>query len=277
MTDLALLLDLYPALSPEERLGVEARVAAAPEWAEALDEAQRFAALLDAAGPRPAPPPAGGDGQAADPEDEAERDAARLRALLAHVEDPARKFERLTGRSLPSPPEPPAPPRPVDGDRGRAGRWVAGVVAGAAVLWGGVAAASSAATPERTRVADVAALAHVGPIPSGGADRVVARLGRALDEATQARRFAPGQPPQYDADALASAATDLAWIAARAEPGSAVAQEARLAQGRVLLQLGRDADAARALGALVREGGYRAPEARRLLDWVRAGRGTPAR
>ena len=277
MTDLAVLLDLYPSLSPEERLDVEARVAAAPEWAEALDEAQRFAALLDAAGPRPAPPPAGGDGQAARPEDEAGREAARLRALLAGAEDPARKFERLTGRPLPSASEPPTPPRPPGGGGSRAGRWAAGVVAGLAVLWGGVAAASSVATPERTRVADVAALAHVGPVPSGGADRLAARLGRALDGAARARRFAPGRPPTYDADALASAATDLEWVATRAAPGSAVAQEARLARGRVLLHLGRDAEAARALGALVREGGYRAPKARRLLDWLRAGRDAPAR
>ena len=54
-------------------------------------------------------------------------------------------------------------------------------------------------------------------------------------------------------------------------PTSWIAQEARLAQGRVLLHLGRDAEAARVLGGLVEQGSYRGSVARRLLDALREG------
>ena len=100
MTDLRALLDLYPALSPAGRDAVEVRVANAPEWADALDEAQRFAALVDAARDA-APRVPGGDGQASDPEVEEARAAVRLRELL-EADDPVRRFERLTGRPLSS-------------------------------------------------------------------------------------------------------------------------------------------------------------------------------
>ncbi|MDT0631533.1 hypothetical protein RQM47_02385 [Rubrivirga sp. S365] len=263
MDDLGPLIDDYPALSPEERADVEARVAAAPEWAAALAAAQEFAALLDAAAPRPAPPPAGGDGQR--PDDAA---AARLRALLAEAEDPVQKFERLTGQPLPD-----LPPRPTPNGKGggRAGRGGAAAVVVLLALWGGVAAQSAATAPERARVADVGALADVDPTARGGVEPLAARLDHALSRVADARRGAPSRPARYDADALATAAADLGGLVAEAPAGSAVAQEAGLARGRVLLHLGRDADAARTLGALVRDGGYRAPEARRLLDWVRAG------
>ena len=100
MSDLRALLDLYPALSPAERDAVEARAASAPEWADALAEARRFAALVDAARGA-APPPPGGDGRAATPEIDEARAAVRLRELL-DADDPVRRFERLTGRPLSS-------------------------------------------------------------------------------------------------------------------------------------------------------------------------------
>ena len=254
MDRLADRIDAYPALSKGERAEVERAVAAAPEWAGALREAQRFAGLLDAA--RPAPP--------GEPEAEA-AERVRLRDLAAGAEDPARKFERLTGRALPAVPPRPAPPR-----WSGAGRGLAGALAAFALVGGGLAAASAVATPERARVADLAALAHVGPVALGGGELAVP-LAVAFGHVAEAGRARPGRARSYDPAALARAAADLGRIAARAPEDSAVRQEAGLARGRVLLWLGRDAEAARALGALVRAGGYRAPEARRLLDWLRTG------
>lgn len=269
MDDLETLIDAYPGLTPEERAAVEARVAAAPEWADALDRARRFAALIDAAAPDAAPPRPDGEGHAVDPE--AARTVARFRELVRETEDPIRRFERLTGRTVPARPVAPAPPR----RGGRAGRWIAGAAVAVAAVWGGAAVASSVTTPERDRVADVAALADYRPLAPDGAGALEVRLANVLGGVEAARRTRFGRAPTYDADALATAAVDLDRIAAAAAGGSVVDQEARLARGRVLLHLGRDAEAARALGALVRAGGYRAPEARRLLDWLRAGGAGP--
>ena len=138
-------------------------------------------------------------------------------------------------------------------------------------MWGGAAVLTGMTTPERDRVADLPDLAVVDAAPLGGAGPLGERLDAALDQALAARHERFGRAPVLDAEALASAAADLERVAAEAPPGSAVAEEAQLALGRVLLSLGRDAEAARALGVLVRRGGYRAPEARRLLDWLRAG------
>ena len=268
MDDIESLIDTYPVLTPEEREAVEARVAAAPEWAAALDHARRFAALLDAAAP-PAPPRPSGDGQPVDPEAESARTSARLRELVRETEDPIQRFERLTGRA----PMPPAvastPPRPG----GRAGRWIAGAALVLFLAWGGAAVASGVATPERARVADMGALADYRPLARSDVSVLEGQLADALNAVDAARRTRLGRAPEYDADALAAAADHLDRIAADAEEGSAVQQEAQLGRGRVLLHLGRDVEAARALGALVRDGGYRAPEARRLLDWLRAERG----
>ena len=138
-------------------------------------------------------------------------------------------------------------------------------------MWGGAAVLTGTATPERDRVADLPALAAVDAATLGGAGPLAKRLDTALEQALAARHERFGRAPTLDAEALASVAADLDRVAAEALPGSAVAEEAQLALGRVLLSLERDAEAARALGVLVRRGGYRAPEARRLLDWLRAG------
>ena len=142
----------------------------------------------------------------------------------------------------------------------------------AVAVWGGAAVLSGTATPERDRVADLPALAALDAAALGGAGPLAERLDAALHQAVAARRGRFGRAPALDVEALASAGADLERVAEAAPPGSAVAEEARLALGRVLLASGRDAEAARALGALVRRGGYRASEARRLLDWLRTDR-----
>ncbi len=301
MTDISSRLADYPDLLPRQRAEVDAFVAAHPEWEGSLAEAQAFAALLDAA---------------VDDETDAvvrravderlglntsERewaprsgdtlDADRLRRRLdelATAEDPVRKFERLTGRSLDaaSVAEPAlggdgqahglsaAPDRPAVVALRRSShlpRWIAVGVAVLAVAYGGLYAASAASVSERSQLAALGELSgYVAPTLRGTADASLpGRLDAALDRVDEARQSTLGLFPRYDADRLAAVAADLGAVATEADPETAVSQEARYALGRVSLYLGRDADAARVLGTLVREGGYRAPAARRLLDYIR--------
>ncbi len=285
MTDIATRLTEYPALAPDQRGEVDAYVADHPEWVEQHAEAQAFAALLDAA------LEGGVDGQAPEgpPGREESPDAVGFRERhddLAATEDPVRKFERLTGRSLDPVPGvggngqarglPAAPDRPAARAAGRARlvpRWVPAMVAVLVVAYGGLYALSSASISERAQLAALGELSEYAAPTLRGADDpqdLSARLDAALDHVDEARESTLGLYPRYDDAALTAVAADLGAISTEAEPGTSVAQEARLALGRVYLYLGRDGDAARVLGTLVREGGYRASAARRLLDYIRA-------
>ncbi len=95
------------------------------------------------------------------------------------------------------------------------------------------------------------------------------RLDVALDAVVEAEDAPLALFPAYDSTALNAAAADLARLVAVAGPHTPVSQEGRLALGRIRLYQARDAEAARVLGSLVRQGGYRGPEARRLLDFIR--------
>ena len=132
-------------------------------------------------------------------------------------------------------------------------------------LYGALWVASASGRSERDLVADVSGIAPPSPVPPG-AEPLAAGLARVGD----ARASTLGLFPRYDPVALDSAAAVLAAEARGAPSGSWRSQEARLAAARVHLHRRRDLEAARVLGGLVREGGYRAPAARRLLDWVRA-------
>ncbi|PAP76089.1 hypothetical protein [Rubrivirga marina] len=291
MTDIALLLDDYPALSPDERAAVDARVAGRPEWAEAHAEARRLAAFVDAATDRDDRPERAvarrfgsplldsASGERAEGDDAID---ARLDAIAAEAEDPLRRYERLTGHVLGDTPAPggdsasgpltllePAPARPrlrlV-----RASTWAAA----AAVLlgaYGGLFTVSAALVPERAQVAALGEIeADPPPVLRGDeavpeADRLAAALG-AVDEA---RRSTLGLFPTYDAATLDAAAAEIEAVVEEADATSWASQEARLALGRILLYRGRDAEAVRVLGTLVEQGSYRGADARRLLDFVR--------
>ena len=302
MTDIATLLDAYPALSPAERAQVDARLSDLPEWADALAEAHRLADLVDAA---TAPIDADAlarhavdqrmgltsdddavaEARARDPELDAEagRIEAHLRDLEAGAEDPLRRYERLTGLFFSEAPavggdslaarplldRPPAPPPRTT--RWRAPRWLA-AAAVLLVAYGAAFAVSTATQPERARVAALTDIDAAPPsVLRGGATADAEGLTEALDAVHEARSSVLGLFPTYDADALTAAAARLGAIADQADPASWIAQEARLAQGRVLLHLGRDAEAARVLGGLVEQGSYRGSVARRLLDALREG------
>lgn len=305
MTDIATLLDAYPALSPDERALVDARVASLPEWTEVHAGARHLAALVDAAtGPLDADdlaraavdrlmgqPSADADTiddartQHPDLDAEAERVEARLRELDADAEDPVARFERLTGRSVSRNAQPlrlvtdraPAADRPAAAPtrlhRLRAPRWLA-AAAVLVVAYGAAFAVSSVSETSRARVA---ALDEIGGVPpallrgeAGGTDDAEA-LTEAVDAVQDARQSVLGLFVRYDTEALDAAADRLAALVADADPASWVAQEARLAHGRVLLSQGRDAQAARTLGVLVEQGSYRGAAARRLLDAIREG------
>ena len=288
MTDIATLLDAYPALSPAERAQVDARLSDLPEWADALAEAHRLADLVDAA-----TAPIDADALARHAVDQrmgltSDDDAvaeARARDLEAGAEDPLRRYERLTGLFFSEAPavggdslaarplldRPAAPPPRTT--RWRAPRWLA-AAAVLLVAYGAAFAVSTATQPERARVAALTDIDAVPPsVLRGGdpADAQAEELTEALDAVHGARRSVLGLFPTYDAEALTAAAARLGTIADQAGPTSWIAQEARLAQGRVLLHLGRDAEAARVLGGLVEQGSYRGSVARRLLDALREG------
>lgn len=292
MTDIADRLNIYAALDPVERAEVDAYVADHTEWQEQHAEAQALAALLEVAAADDAeriaqqavderlglaPAAAGvGGGRSL----EAELVASRLDELALSAEDPVEKFERLTGRSLDSAPATHSP-RPLRApDRAAAGprrrrrlpQWVALAAVVLAVGYGGLFAASAASVSERTQVAALAELSsYEAPVLRGeDTSALAAQLDAVLDRVDAARQSWLGLFPSYNADALAAVAADLGATAAEAPASSSVSQEARFALGRVYLQQGRDADAARVLGTLVREESYRASEARRLLDYIRA-------
>ena len=296
MTDLGALLAAYPSLPPEERAGVDARVAAReasePALRAAHDAARRLAALVDAAsdpgadlaqrvvarrlGASPPEAERRDRDRAADPAlaREAEAVAARLDRLEAEAEDPAARFRRLTGRPLPdlsrhgpAPPEPASSPEPAPAPPAgrRLRRWASAaalLALGYGVLW----AASTARATTRELVADLGAVGDDVPRAAAGADA----LSDARAAVGRARRSTLGLFPRYDAAGLDAAAVALADQARRADAPSWPSQEARLALARVHLYRQRDVEAARVLGALVREGGYRAPAARRMLDFLRA-------
>ncbi|MEM0961618.1 MAG: hypothetical protein AAGK21_03610 [Bacteroidota bacterium] len=273
MSDLRTLIDTYPDLSCEDRATVRARVEYRPELSALLDRARQLADLVDAA-------------RAEDTDIErAERDVdAWLRGDNA-PEDPlaSRPFRDLLARSSEalgtgesSAGEPPAgdapagnaqqPAQPSQPDPPPVVRWgprLVGVVGVAALLYGALGIASMLSLSERDQVAE---LSDVKAERIGEADRLYA----ALDAVRDARRSVLGLFPRYDAEALDATAGELASVAGDASPRSWQSQEARLALGRIHLYRQRDAEAARVLGSLVSDGDYRAPVARRLLDYIRS-------
>ena len=230
----------------------------------------------------------------ADPELQAEaaRIQARLDTRVRDADAHAARFEALFGTSevaelAPEPAAEPAAERAPRNDRARASdrpavvsprarlavtRRVLVIAVSFVVAYGGLFAVSASQQTDRARVADLRDLGSYTPVTTrgaGDADPLPARLDAALDAVVAARRTTLGLFPHVDADALGAAAGDLAGIVRVAGPGTTVSQEARLALARVHVAKSRDADAVSLLGSLVRDESYRAPEARRLLDFIR--------
>ncbi len=156
------------------------------------------------------------------------------------------------------------------GTRGR--RWARRAISGAAVLaliYAALLGLSVMSLDDRDRVAALGELGAAIPVETTAPG--AARLGEALGAVRDARRSTLGLFPTYDPVRLGRAADSLGALARDVEASPWVGQEAQMARGRALVVLGRDAQAARVLGALVGGGGYRAPAARRLLDHLRAG------
>ena len=284
MADLADLLAAYPSLLPEERAAVDEQVAGRPDLRHAHDEARQFAALLDAGSAAPDPAQSAAARRLGSRRPERDRRAApdaeavdvRLDRLEAEAEHAGARFERLTGRPLPDPGDRPGPtvsdgpPDPPAGRRPprRLLRWIT-AAALLALGYGALWAASAARATDRELTADLGAIdARLVPEGEPLADAFAAVGG--------ARRSVLGLFPRYDPVALDSAARLLSQGAQTSEASSWPSQEARLALARVHLYRQRDVEAARVLGGLVREGGYRAPAARRMLDFVRAQDAAPA-
>lgn len=302
-------LDAYPLLPPDARAAVEREVAGQPSLAARLAEAQALATALDAAAGPVTPDDvarfvadqaAGLDApdaarieaaMAADPAlaAEAEHARERLAALATHAEPPADQYTRLMA-AYGSTPETStaetstrATPR---ADRRAADRAAAGpprtrslgrlrrlalVAVTCGIAYSAAFVGSTLARPERDRMAALDEVSYRTPTLRGGTTPAPeVRLAEAMAEVRAARRSTLGLFPRYDADALDAAAAQLTGVAAESAPASAASQEARFALARVHLQQGRDAEAAHVLASLVEQGSYRAPEARRLLDWLRS-------
>lgn len=216
---------------------------------------------------------------------------ARLDALDAETEPHDARFERLFGTSPDeapaeeiralrtparrAPAERPAaaPPR---ARRGMMTRALAVLGALVVVAYGGLYAAGPRLTTspeERTRLAtaDIGDLASYTPLTTRGdaTDPLAERLDTALDDVADARRTTLGLFPHVDEARLSAAAQEIAAIIGATDASTSVSQEARFALARIRLAQHRDADARRLLGALILEQSYRAPEARRLLDFIR--------
>ena len=298
MPEITDLLDQYPSLTLDERLAVDARVRDQAEWAEAWAEARQLAMLADALDITPEDVARaavdrrmGNDVPDAEAVDralasdtalaaEAARTAARLDALDAASADPVARFERLSGLLLDPPtsaPQPATPRPPRAGSRLRPLlrrlQLVPLAAAGLLVaLYGSLLTLSSTSDTPRQQVAALSEIETAVPDVLRGPDAISGsdQLAEALATIEDARHSVLGLFPRYDGEDLNAAAPELADVVRGADPRSWVSQEARLALGRVLVYQGRDTEAARVLGGLVREGSYRASAARRLLDFVRS-------
>lgn len=221
---------------------------------------------------------------------EADRIRARLGADEPRTETPSDAFERLFGGAQGAPAPLTATPRaeartsdrPRGADRAAAApprrarfataQRVLMLAAFAIVAYGGLYAVSESQRTDRARVAHLRDLDSYTPRVTRSADGtnpLELRLDAALDDVVDARRAVLGLFPHFDTEALDRSAAELADIIRATDSQSTVSQEARLALARVRLYQNRDGEAVRLLGTLVRERSYRAPEARRLLDFVR--------
>ena len=270
----------YAALTAAERAEVDALVESRPDLHDAWTEARALAAVIDAAR---AP-----DDLTAQVVDESlglGRDAPPApdeRAALEHIaeelEDPLAQFERLTGHALPPPLDdhsgdgrPAERPARLAGDRGavqarpRLARRFALSVVALVGLYGAAFATSSLTTPERVRVAEVSDVSTAFR-PVRGAE-LSDRYAEAVSLLEGAQTSTLGLFPRTDADRLDAAADAFAEIA-REAPDDGFGKEAALALGRIRLLQGRDEEARVALDAVMAQGGYRAPDAARLLDYL---------
>lgn len=223
----------------------------------------------------------------ADPDLQAEADRvqARLGTRSMSAEAQAARFDAIFGtpesapelaavraprndRARASDRQPAAPPRA----RLASARRVLVLAVGLVVAYGGLFAVSASQQTDRARVADLRDLGSYTPVTTRGAaadDPLPARLDAALDAVVASRRTTLGLFPRLDAEALDVAADELAEIVRASGTGTTVSQEARLALARVRVAQDRDAEVVSLLGSLVRDESYRAPEARRLLDFIR--------
>jgi len=277
----------FALLTPEERARVIEDVKARPDLEPELKEAMSFAQLADAAtsadsslvgfvdvrlGHRAEPPLA--------PAGEVAEIHAQLDSLKADIECPREQFERLTGRTLG--PLASEATRPLDsmhasmhavrpqrsGEPSARGFWriLVFVVLGYVGVYVVLFAVSALRTSERTRVADVA---DVAASFREGDGTQAERYATAVATLGQARRSTLGLFPRYDDESLNQAADAFAEIA-REAPGGSYGQESALAIGRIRLLQVREDEARLALESIVAHGGYRAPEAARLLDYLTA-------
>ena len=265
-----------------------------PDLSGPLAEAQALAQVLDAAG---ADEPdlvqrlvdeRLGYGEAVRVAPEDETHAAEIHAALdsfeAEAEPPLAQFERLTGHTLapattqPSVPQKGDAPRLASdrsaepGRRQRLVRTLAFAGLALAVVYSGLFLTSSLTIPERARVADVADVAATFRAVRGA--EVADQYAAAVDILSSARHTTLGLFPRYDDARLDEAANAFAAIAHEGPEGQ-YGKEAALAIGRIRMLQGRDAEARIALAAVVAQGGYRAPEAVRLLDYLDARAAAP--
>ncbi|MEM1054776.1 MAG: hypothetical protein AAGI52_04565 [Bacteroidota bacterium] len=277
----------YAALSDAERAQTDVEAADRPDLAEAWAEARALAALTDTAcqpdnlATRVVDERLNLGEPVADPK--ADEMRAALDRFAREAEDPAAQFTRLTGHSLYKAGTPihrnghtngtaarptaarPATNRPPERKHTRYLRRVAFALVTVLGLYGVAFTGSSLTLSERARVANIADIEDsLRPVRGASlSDRYV----DAVEILESAQSSTLGLFPRIDEVRLDEAAEAFAGIAHEA-PEDGFGKEAALALGRIRVLQGRDEEARVALDAVMAQGGYRAPEAARLLDYL---------
>lgn len=283
--------DDYPALMPKERKERENELtrSSSPEEALRARQARSWAALFDSAREGELPERAIIRSYLFDeePPDEADPEALHILEELQRDADPVGLFERL--RNPDANVEAPSGQQegalktkrrtwttPFTGWGAQSvawGRYAFSAFLVAAVAYAGLFAVSRSTLPEHTQIAALSDVSDSfrpprvrGPESESPADEYEA----AVDRLDDARTSILGLFPSYDTEELDEAAGAFQAIREQAEPQTAYRQEATLALARIRIEQQRFDEATRLLDELGASGGYRAPDAERLLDLVEA-------
>ena len=296
---------LYSDLSEDEQAGVQQHIREHPELEALFVESQALHTVLEAAWEGTLPdasalrdyvlfsaiaagsPPADIAARHArteaaiheHPELQAQVEAIRssLRRLTETAEDPVARFERLTTHNQGSSSTPAADRAAVARKQGmRLVRPVRLALAASLALvaaYGALSVMSWQLQPERARLAGLQNTAEVFKDLTFRGSSDTPRfdaLGESLESLRDARSSVLGLFPSYDEERLEAAAALANRVVSDEEESTARQMRASYILGKIRMYQGRDAEAARALQAVVDRQAEGAEDARRLLDFMSA-------
>lgn len=210
---------------------------------------------------------------------------ARRIAALEASSDPLEQFERLSGHRLPSPtPSPGAPSPDVQDHRpdrnpallrsAFAFRLVIAAAVVGVLLAGALGLVSHFSQSKLVQLAALDAFAAEESVrlrsETASPDPLAQRYEEALASLSIARSSTLGLFPQYDHERLEEAAASLQDLIAQASPDSHLRAQASYVLGRIRLAQEDVPGAKEALQAVLDGSGWRAAEAKALLDQIEA-------